>query len=211
MDRSRLRLIAITERQTTPGDWFEAAAQALRGGVTAIWLREKDLSALALYEAARRLRDLTRQADAALLVSDRIDVALAAEADAVHLGWTSLPVEAARRVVGTQCRIGVSTHTLQEARDAAHSGADYITFSPVFPTPSKEGLVAVTGLKGLREAVAEVPIPVVALGGIQAENAPDCLDMGAAGVACIRAVFGSGRPGEAARKLAAVLARSGLE
>jgi thiamine-phosphate pyrophosphorylase len=164
-----------------------------------------------LYEAARRLRELTRRADAALLVSDRIDVALAAEADAVHLGWTSLPVEATRRIVGTRCRIGVSTHTLQEARDAARSGADYITFSPVFPTPSKEGLVAVTGLEGLREAVAGVSIPVIALGGIQAGNAPDCLDRGAAGVACIRAVFGGQSPGEAARTLAAALARSGLE
>lgn len=204
-DGSKLRLVAITDRHAMGDRWRDRIPPALEGGVTALLLREKDLTAAELYPIARDLRALTRQHGAALLVSDRVDVALAAEADGVHLGWTSLPVEAARKAIGRRCWIGFSAHNLGEAKSAVEGGADYVTFSPVFPTPSREGLVPVVGLEGLREAVRSLDVPVVALGGITEENGADCLAAGAAGVAAIRSLLGGPDPRAAARRFSGLL------
>jgi len=189
IDKAHLRLIAVTDRRAMGEGWMETLKNALEGGVTAVWLREKDLDAARLYPLATALRALTRRHEAALIVGDRVDVALAAEADAAHLGWTSLPVEAARRAVGGRCSLGFSAHNLEEARRAVEQGADYLIYGPVFPTPSKEGLVPVVGLEGLREAASALSVPVVALGGITEDNAPACLAAGAAGVAAIRSLL----------------------
>ena len=165
----------------------ETIAAALRGGVNAVMLREKDLSARELYALALRLRALTRDAGAQLIINDRLDVALAVEADGIHLGWQSLPLKAARTVAGNRLKIGVSTHSFEEARQAERDGADYITFSPIFPTPSKEGLVPVQGLDGLRAVCDGLTIPCIALGGITPENAQSVRAAGASGIAAIRA------------------------
>lgn len=207
LDPDRLRLVAITDRRALGEGWIGAVEAALEGGATALMLREKDLNAAELYPIARDLRALTRRTGAALIVSDRLDVALAVEADGVHLGWTSLPVSAARAAAGGRLWIGFSAHTLDQAREARDAGADYLTYSPVFPTPSKEGLVEVVGLSGLREAAARASIPVVALGGIDETNAAECLRAGAAGVAAIRSLLGSPDPRAAAARFLAEMGR----
>ncbi len=198
MEERHLRLVVITDRHVVRKELLDAAEAALEGGATAIMLREKDLSGDDLYRLGRTLRDLTRLRDAALIVNDRADLALAIEADAVHLGWQSLPPEAVRRAVGGRMWIGVSAHNPAEARRALDAGAEYLTYSPVFQTPSKEGVVPTVGLDGLRQAAEMFAAPLVALGGIAPENAADCLRAGAAGVAVIRAIMAADDPRAAA-------------
>ncbi|MFW6287113.1 MAG: thiamine phosphate synthase, partial [Candidatus Sumerlaeota bacterium] len=121
-------------------------------------------------------------------------------ADGIHLGWRSLPVKIVRKIAGSRLLIGASTHSIEEIENAA--GADYVTFSPIFPTPSKEGRVDVVGLDVLREACERfADLPLVALGGIDATNTAACMQNGAAGVAAIRAVLGADDPEQAAATL----------
>lgn len=173
-------------------------AAALRGGVTAVALREKDLDARSLLQLARALRPLTRRHGALLIVNDRADVARAAGADGVHLGQRSLPVDAARRALGRGL-VGVSTHTLAEARAAERAGADYVFYGPIHDTPSKRGRLAPRGPRGLRRVAAALGIPVVAIGGIDPDRAAALGRAGAAGVAAIRGLVAARRPATAAR------------
>lgn len=197
-------LYLITDRLQVPdGDLPRAVAHALAGGVRAVQLREKDLSARDLYPLARELRAVTRRAGARLLINDRVDVALAVEADGVHLGGGSLPVKAARHILGPGRLIGVSTHAVAEVQAARADGADFATFGPVFFTPSKAAFGAPVGLERLRAACAG-PLPIFALGGVTDERVPDLLAAGAAGVACISAILAAPSPEAAA---AAFLAR----
>jgi thiamine-phosphate pyrophosphorylase len=164
-------------------------------------VREKDLSAKDLYALTADLRELTRKTGTLLIVNDRIDVALATRADGVHLGWQSLPVERVREIVGPDRLIGVSTHSADEARRSRDAGADYVTFGPVFATPSKEGLVEPQGLEGVRRAAENLRIPLVGLGGIDPANAADVLRAGADGVAAIRSLLAVEDPESAARRM----------
>jgi thiamine-phosphate pyrophosphorylase len=175
-------------------------------GSAAVQLRAKELSARDLLSAARALADVTRAHGAPLYIKDRVDVALAAGAQGVHLPARGLPPKPARRVVtkvdARPFTVGVSTHSLDEAVMAAGGGADYLVFGPIWPTPGKGDPV---GVEALRAVVAAVAIPVYALGGVTAENAAHCLAAGAR-IACIGAVLGSADPAAGARRLGAVLA-----
>jgi thiamine-phosphate diphosphorylase len=122
--------------------------QSLEGGATALMVRERGLSSRELGEFALQAREHTRRHGAWLIVNDRVDIALAVEADAVHLGWQSLDIERVRGVVGDRLRIGYSTHSIEQALASQERGADYVTFGPVFFTPSKANLVPVQGLTG---------------------------------------------------------------
>jgi len=164
----------ITDRQQVPTgrSLLQQVEAALLGGVRAVQLREKDLSAAELLPLARELRDLTRAHHARLLINDRIDVALAVDADGVHLGGHSLPPATARRLLGPERLIGVSTHHVDEITAAAQAGADFVTFGPVFATASKAAYGPALGLDGLSAACRNAPLPVFALGGITAERLP---------------------------------------
>jgi thiamine-phosphate pyrophosphorylase len=217
----QLRLMLITDRQLFPAGapellkaveappMLEAVEAALEGGVTAVQLREPDLSARELYELALPLRELTKLHGAALIVNDRIDVALAVGADAVQLGWRSLNVAAARAVAGERIKIGFSAHGLADAQRAAQEGADYLILGSVFPTPSKVGLVDVLGLEQLAAISSEIALPIVGVGGIDSGNARQVIEAGARGVAVIRAILGQSDPARAARELAARLPHGG--
>lgn len=171
----------------------ERLLQLIRAAVSArvslIQLREKNLSARALYELTLRAAALTAGSATRLLVNDRADIARAAGADGVHLTTTSLAASHVRRAFGEDFLIGVSTHTLAEACAARDGGADFAVFGPVFETPSKSSYGAPVGLAALR-AAAEVlrPFPLIALGGVTRENAASALAAGASGVAAIRAL-----------------------
>jgi thiamine-phosphate pyrophosphorylase len=167
-----------------------AVQRAAAAGVQWIQIREKDLAGSLLAEVVRQAVQDTKDTGAKIIVNDRLDVATACGAAGVHLGETSLPVEAVaewRKSSGKKdFLIGVSCHLLEAARSAERGGADYIHFGPVFATPSKLKFGQPQGLEKLREVCAAVRIPVLAIGGVTFENARECLAAGAAGFAAIR-------------------------
>ena len=196
-------LYLITDRHQVPTGrtLVDTVEAALRGGVRGVQLREKDLSAAALLPLARDLRTMTRRYGAKLLINDRIDVALAVEADGVHLGGHSLPTFLARRLLGPERLIGVSTHRLAEISTAAADGADFVTFGPVFTTPSKADYGPPLGINALHAACAAAPLPVFALGGIKAAHLSSLRGCGCHGIAVISAIIAAPSPEEATQSL----------
>lgn len=203
---TRFQLHLITDRTAAP-DLSAAVAGALAGGVNWVQVREKSLPARDLYELARGVGALCGAAGAGLIVNDRIDVALACGAHGAHLAGRSLPVAAARPLLTGGRVLGVSVHSLAEARAAEQAGADYVTFGSIFPTRSHPGQPA-AGLAELARVVEGVGIAVLAIGGITAANADQVLATGCAGVALISAVLGAPDPRRATTELRAALDRS---
>lgn len=164
--------------------------RAVAAGAALIQIREKDLDARPLVDLARFALDAARESGAHVLINDRLDVALAAGAAGLHLGENSLPVETVsewrRAAARPEFLIGVSCHSAEACRRAARGGANYVFFGPIFATPSKAAYGPPQGLERLREACQAVEIPVLAIGGITAENFEACLEAGAAGIAAIR-------------------------
>ncbi|HZS91350.1 MAG TPA: thiamine phosphate synthase [Chloroflexota bacterium] len=200
--RDRLLLHVLTDRALSRGRTDpEVAAAALAGGATVVQLRGKTLSGAELVRAGRQLRDLTRVHGGLLIVNDRVDVALAVDADGAHVGQDDLLARDARRLLGSDRLLGVSARSVEEAVRAQRDGADYIGFGPVFSTTTKEDAGAPSGLDELRRASRAVAIPVVAIGGITPHNAGLVRAAGAAGVAVISAVVGAPDIAEATRTL----------
>ena len=171
--------------------FFDAVEEALKGGVKAVQLREKDLEIRELLSMAYELRKLTSGYGAKLFINDRVDVALAVDADGVHLGGGSMPAFAARKAAGKGMLIGVSAHSIEEANKAEEEGADFVTLGPVFETPSKMKYGRPLGPELLREARGKISIPVFAIGGIKKERVESVLEAGASGIALISAILGS--------------------
>jgi len=188
------RLYLITDRKlfVDRRAFFSAIEEALKGGVRALQLREKDLQTRALLDMAYHLKELADRHGAKLFINDRVDIALSVKADGVHLGRSGIPVSAARRVVGKGMLIGASTHSVEEAAQAEHDGADFVTFGPVYETPSKMRYGRPLGTDVLRRAKNEITLPVFAIGGIGKERVADVLKSGAYGVALISAILSSG-------------------
>ncbi|HYN85600.1 MAG TPA: thiamine phosphate synthase [Pyrinomonadaceae bacterium] len=198
-----------TTRATTPeSPEFARLLALVAAGVAArlplIQLREKRLTARTLYELAARSAAVARGGRTRLLVNDRADVARAAPCDGVHLASDSLDAATVRRLFGPDFVVGVSTHSLAEARAARDAGADFVILGPVFDTPSKRAYGPPLGLAALEEAArALAPFPVVAVGGIEVENLASVFDAGAAGVAAIRMFSDPATLADAARAVAA--------
>jgi thiamine-phosphate pyrophosphorylase len=193
-------LTLITDRRLCRGlSLEEAVARAVAGGVGVLQLREKDLSAAQLVPLADRLRAIT-EGKALLIVNGRLDVAQVCGADGVHLPESGASVAATRRLAGDGLIVGRSVHSVEEAVKAQDEGADYVQVGAIFPTRSHPGRPA--GLTLLEAVVARVGIPVVAVGGITAENVGQVMQAGAAGAAVISAVLASPSPAAAARRLA---------
>jgi thiamine-phosphate pyrophosphorylase len=190
-----IRLYLITPADGDPLPALEAALAALPRGVAAVQLRQPGLAPRDLLARCSALRRVCARSGAPLLVNDRADVALAAGADGVHLPARGLSVADARKL--GFALVGVSAHAPEDVARAAREGADFAVFAPVYDTPGKSA----RGLDALRKACGAGPIPVLALGGIDASNAPPCLAAGAAGVACIRSVLGGENPAAAAARL----------
>jgi thiamine-phosphate pyrophosphorylase len=198
---ARMRLYVITGDH---GDELETARiveAALDGGATVIQLRKKSMPMREQYRLALALRTLTLAHEALLIINDHADLAIAADADGVHLGQDDLPPDAVRALPGFEGRlIGRSTHSLAQAQIAVHEGADYIAVGPVYPTPTKEGRPAV-GTALVSRVAGVVDRPFVAVGGIDLDNAPALVDAGARAIAVVRAVYDAPDPAEAARRL----------
>lgn len=183
------RLYLITNRHLTRIPLPEAIQQALLGGVRAVQVREKDLPVRELLSLAQELRRITREFNARLFINDRVDVAVAVGADGVHLGHQSMPAEAVRKIVSGKMLIGMSTHSLAEAVKAEKAGVDFITFGPIFMTPSKMQYGAPTGVEALGTIKEHIRIPVLGLGGIRLDNILHVLRAGADGIAIISAIL----------------------
>jgi thiamine-phosphate pyrophosphorylase len=180
----------ITDRKRMYGKpYLKSVEAALKGGVRSIQLREKDLGTRDLLRLAYEIRELTLKFDSRLFINDRVDIAIAVDADGVHLGQKSIPPFAVRRFA-SRLIIGVSSHNMREAVKAESDGADFITLGPVYETLSKPGMKPL-GLKALKEVTEEVSIPVFAIGGITLERISDVMAAGASGVAMISGIFGA--------------------
>lgn len=188
-------LYLITDRTQTAGRELPAVvADALTGGVRSIQLREKDLSARQQFELAVKLRSLTREYNARLMINDRIDIALAVGADGVHIGADSLPVAEVRRLLGPEMLIGYSAHAVGEALQAERDGADFVTFGPVYRTPSKLKYGEPLGVSQLAAAVSALAIPVFALGGVKKTSVSEVMAAGCHGVAMISEIIAAAVP-----------------
>lgn len=197
MPRPTFRLLAISQRATLgrePVDWFRELAAA---GIDGVQIREKDLDDRALLDLVRLART-ELPASTTLLVNGRLDVALAAGAAGVHLPVDGVPLSALRERFGGRVLLGRSTHTLEEVERARRDGADYVTFGPVYATPSKAGYGPPAGLERLA-AAAQLRIPVYALGGVTLSRFGEVAAAGAVGVAAIRMFQDPGELREAAR------------
>jgi thiamine-phosphate pyrophosphorylase len=195
-------LYLVTDRNQTGGrDLLWVLHEALDGGVKAIQLREKDLSGRDLFSLAERLRTMCQAYDAALFINDRVDVAMAVDATGVQLSKASLPIATARALLGLQKIIGVSTHSLQETKEAEQAGADFVLFGPVYFTPSKAAYGAPQGVPALKAIVDNISVPVYAIGGIKLENIDSTKKLGVRGVALISAIVSADSPKEAAKRM----------
>jgi thiamine-phosphate pyrophosphorylase len=197
-----LRLYLVTDGVAAAGRRIEdVVAAAVRGGVTAVQLRDKEADDAALVEAARRLMERLAPAGVALIVNDSVEAAFAAGADGVHLGQSDARPEEARRILGPHAVIGLSVETPAQAIAAAGWDVDYLGVSPVFATPTKPNAGPAWGLDGLRALRAAVAMPLVAIGGIHAGNAASVMAAGADGLAVVSAIMGASDPEAAAREL----------
>ena len=184
-------LYLITDRRlfTDHFSLFTAVEEALKGGLEAVQLREKDLGTRDLLDMAYKMRDLTKMYKAELFINDRVDIALAVEADGVHLGRESIPASAVGKTFQNKLKIAVSTHTLDEALEAERGGADFITLGPVYQTPSKIKYGEPVGIETLRNIKTKISIPVFAIGGMKLDNVAEVKEAGAYGVALISAIL----------------------
>jgi thiamine-phosphate pyrophosphorylase len=199
-------LYLITDRKQVRGaSLYRVIEQALKGGARTVQLREKDLSSRNLYIAACEMRELTARYGARLIINDRVDIVQAVTADGVHLGGESMPVAVARKILGAEKLIGVSCHDQSSALAAQQDGADFITFGPVYHTPSKASYGDPVGLVKLAETTKVLRIPIFALGGISPDNVGEVITCGAHGIALISAIIAADQPGHEAAKLLSLL------
>ena len=196
-----MRLYLITGDHGDEVETARIVESALEGGATVVQLRKKTMPKPQQYRLALALRTLTLAHEALLIINDHPAIAIAADADGVHLGQDDLPPDVVRALPGFEGRlIGRSTHSMEQARAAMTEGADYIAVGPVYPTPTKAGRPAVGA--GLVSQVASIiDRPWVAVGGIDHDNAPDVIAAGARAIAVVRAVYDAADPAEAARRL----------
>ena len=195
-------LYLVTDRSLSCGrSTIEVVAEAVTGGVSCVQLREKKLPIREMIAEARRLVALLRPLNIPLIINDRVDVALAAGADGVHLGQSDMPIGDARKILGSGRVIGISAESVEDAVVAERQGADYIGISPVFGTLTKTDIAEPLGLAGVREIRKRVAVPLVGIGGISTANAADVMMAGADGVAVVSAIVAASCPAKSAREL----------
>lgn len=186
----------------------ELASMAIRGGADTIQFRQKHGSTRHLLDEAQKTADVCKEAGVPLVLNDRIDIALAVEADGIHLGQEDFPVAVARRLLGDEIMIGATATTLEQARKAQEEGASYVGFGPVYPTSSKANPAAVKGIDVLSQVCAHIDIPVIAIAGIKTDRVSEVMSAGAHGVAVMTAVSLADDPESAVKGLAERLRES---
>lgn len=199
LDFSDVSLYAVTPSFTDAPGMLAKVEKLLTGGVDAVQLRTKNLKDRELVALGKEMKARCARVGALFLVNNRPDIALATEADGVHVGHEDLPIPFVREMIGHRKILGVSTHSLPEALDAQKQGADYVSCGPIWSTPTKPDYSAVgLGLVGLYKAALRIPF--VAIGGIDESNVEQVLSAGAVTVAMVRALFDANDPAAAAKK-----------
>ena len=199
----------VTDRRILQGrDLLDAVAEAIEGGVTLIQLREKEVSSREFYQIALKVKELAHSREVPLLINDRLDIALAVNADGLHIGQEDLPLKVARKLLGPDKIIGLSVSNLEDAVQGEKEGADYLGAGAVYPTTSKDVSESPIGPDGLKKIKDAVSIPVVGIGGINLFNIEEVKRTGVDGVAVISAIMGAPDIKDAARKLADAWRRS---
>ncbi|MCM3712906.1 thiamine phosphate synthase [Alkalihalobacillus oceani] len=202
------QLYAITGETFHPGrDLIEVMEEAIRGGVDIVQLRDKTSSKRDVLQKAKALRELTKKYGVPFIVNDHIDVALAVDADGIHLGQDDLPLAEARKIVGPDKIIGISTHQIEEARAAQAEGADYIGVGPIFETKSKVDVVDPVTTAYIQQVAAEITIPFVAIGGIKLHNVEQVLAAGASRICMISEIVGAADVKAVCEQFTAILER----
>jgi len=181
-------LYAITKSSLPEKELFSKVEQAIKGGITALQLREKELSSREFLKRALKIKNMLPP-HITFIINDRIDIALASDADGVHLGQDDIPLKIAREIMGEEKTIGISTHNVEQAKIAEEEGADYIGIGPVFPTSTKPDASPSIGCKLVFEVKSRAKIPVVAIGGISLDNLEEVLKTGVDGIAVVSAIF----------------------
>ena len=195
-----LSLYLVTDNSEDEEKFLKTIEEAIQGGVTVVQIREKTADTLDFYKLAIKVKEITDKYDVPLIVNDRVDIALAIDADGVHVGQSDMPCDVTRRLIGENKILGVSAATIEEAKKAEKEGADYIGTGAIFPTKTKDDAENVSK-EELKNIVNSINIPVVAIGGITIENASKLNDTGIAGLSVVSAIMGADNPKKASEKL----------
>lgn len=197
-----LSVYLVTDRDLSLGRPLEfIVEEAVNGGATMVQLREKTCSSLEFYNLALKLKQLLAPLNIPLIINDRLDIALAVDADGLHIGQSDLPWKVARRLLGDDKILGLSVENMQQVEEANHFDIDYIGISPVFSTATKTDIAKPFGLEGVRAVKAVSRHPSVGIGGINIRNAVQVMAAGADGVAVVSAISSAENPYEATRAL----------
>ena len=195
-----LSLYLVTDKSDDVEKFLKTIEEGIKGGVTVVQIREKTADTLDFYNLALKVKEITTKYNVPLIINDRVDVALAIDADGVHVGQSDMPCEVTRKLVGPDKIVGVSAATIEEAKKAQEDSADYIGTGAVFPTQTKDDAPKITK-KDLKEIVDSIDIPVVAIGGINLSNAYELNDTGIAGLSVVSAIMSSENPKKSSEKL----------
>ena len=195
-----LSLYLVTDKSDDVEKFLKTIEEGIKGGVSVVQIREKTADTLDFYNLALKVKEITTKYNVPLIINDRVDVALAIDADGVHVGQSDMPCEITRKLVGQNKIVGVSAATIEEDKKAENECADYIGTGAVFPTSTKKDAPKVTK-KELKEIVDSINIPVVAIGGITLENAHELTDTGIKGLSVVSAIMSSQNPKESSEKL----------
>jgi thiamine-phosphate pyrophosphorylase len=201
-------LYLVTDRGLCGDKTDEVIVKAVRGGARYVQLREKNCSARFFVEEARRIKNLLKPLSIPLIINDRVDVAMAAEADGVHLGQDDMPYFLARKLMGPKAIIGLSVETWEDVERAQEQEVNYLGVSPIFPTPTKADTKGEWGLEGLAKIRAYSRHPLVAIGGLNETNAAAAVEAGSDCIAVVSALCAASDPFEAARRLTEIIDRA---
>ena len=200
MNNLDLSLYLVTDKSDDVEKFLKTIEEAIKGGVSVVQIREKTADTLDFYNLSLKVKEITSKYNVPLIINDRVDVALAIDADGVHVGQSDMPCEVTRKLVGPDKIVGVSAATIDEAKKAEKDGADYIGTGTVFPTATKDDAPKITK-KDLKEIADSINIPVVAIGGINLNNASQLSDTGIKGLSVVSAIMSSDDPKKSAEKL----------
>ena len=199
LNDKKLYLVTNSDGFETEDDFLNAVASALKGGVDILQLREKNMPANKIIELGKKIKLLCAEYNTTFIINDRVDIAYVLEADGVHLGQDDMDVDSARKILGHNAIIGISTHAPEQAKKAVEDGADYIGVGPVFTTPTKPTTKSV-GLEYVEWVSKNIDLPYFAIGGINLENIDEVISHGAKKAAVVRAIINADNPEAAAKE-----------
>ena len=195
-----LSLYLVTDKSDDVEKFLKTIEEAIKGGVTVVQIREKTAETLDFYNLALKVKEITTKYGVPLIINDRVDVALAIDADGIHVGQSDMPCDITRKLIGDDKILGVSAATIPEAKKAQEDGADYIGTGAVFPTATKDDAPKITK-KDLKEIANSIDIPVVAIGGINLNNVNELKDTDIAGISVVSAIMSSDNPKKSSEEL----------